>query len=227
MIYYTAWPRVYVEAERQWALAGADGPPSAVRLDGCWKAFDDVVALQPTWLRLSEGSTTLVTGANGAGKSTLLRLVAGAIGPSGGYRVAIGRGLYLVSGDGGRRTEKVAEAVGFAAAVGVGDAGEALGLAGCDRLADRRISGLSGGQRARVTLAVAAAARPAVLCLDEPWAQLDHAGQATLSRVVGALRDRGSAVVLATPTADGGDALLSETLDRVVAIRDGRAEAAG
>lgn len=221
MVYYTLWREVGRRVEPV-AAPPVEPSPAAVRLEGCWKAFGGGVALQPTSLRLGGGTVTLVTGANGAGKSTLLRVIAGSLGPSGGRRVAGGRGLYLAAGDGGRRAETVAQAVGFAANAGGGEAGGALALADCAGLADRRVAELSGGQRARLTLAVAAAAKPAVVCVDEPLAHLDDAGQATLCRVVAAVRDGGCAVVLATPTDPGEDAL-NAIVDRVVAVRAGRA----
>lgn len=224
---------VFSHTLRRPAGAGTPAPqapqrthePPAVRLEGCWKAFDGVVAVQPISLRFAGGGVALLTGANGAGKSTLLRMIAGATRPSGGRRLATGAGVYLASGDGGRRAETVTQAVGFAATAGAGSADRALALADCADLASRRVAELSGGQRARLTLAVAVAAAPAVVCLDEPLAHLDQAGRATVARVVDELAGRGSAVVLATP-ADSPEAggAVNGAADRIVALHDGRAE---
>jgi len=46
-------------------------------------------------------------------------------------------------------------------------------LLGLDRLLDRKHFGLSGGEAQRVALGRALAARPSVLCLDEPLSALD------------------------------------------------------
>jgi ABC-type sugar transport system ATPase subunit len=57
----------------------------------------------------------------------------------------------------------------------------ALGL---ERILDRKPEGLSGGERQRVALGRALAARPAVLCLDEPLSALDDCSRAEVSEVI-------------------------------------------
>src|SRR5690625_1389686 len=178
-----------------------DSGVAAASLEGCWKAFGARIGLYPTWLQLLPGSFAMVVGANAAGKTTLLRLVAGVLRPSGGKRRAAGPGLYLAAGDGGRPAQTVQAAVRFAESVGFGSAEAALALVGCEDLADERVAELSSGQRARMTLAVAVAAAPAVVCLDEPASHLDTDGQEALGRAVEALRER-SAVLAATPARD-------------------------
>lgn len=169
----------------------------ALELDGCWKRFGSKVALEPTNLRMATGTAVLISGGNGAGKTTLLQVVAGSMRPSGGRRLLRGRGLYLASGDGGRAVQTVGEAVEWAAGIVGGAAQEAIDMAGCKSFAEANVADVSRGQRARLSLAVAVAVAPAVLCLDEPAAHLDEEGDATLSDVVDGLRARDVTVLIA------------------------------
>jgi iron(III) transport system ATP-binding protein len=93
-----------------------------------------------------------------------------------------------------------------------------LGLAGVHELAARRPSALSGGQQQRVALARALAARPDVLLLDEPFANLDPPLRAELGPAV---RQLVSVEEVATVlvTHDRADALA--LADRVVVLVPG------
>ena len=192
------------------------------------------------------GEIVAVLGQNGAGKSTLLAVLAGHLRPVAGS-VRIGdRTLTLVRPDGSTATavrperrsvgllgqeplvfphlsarENVAfgpRAAGRRPADARAAADEwllAVGLAG---LADRRPDALSGGQRQRVALARALAAEPAVLLLDEPFAQLDVRTAADLRELVrDQVRRTRTAAVLVTH-----DVLDAVTLaDRVVILHEG------
>ncbi|MCH6470557.1 ABC transporter ATP-binding protein [Sinomonas terrae] len=61
---------------------------------------------------------------------------------------------------------------------------------------------LSGGEQRRLAIACALVGRPGVVLLDEPSASLDAEGFAALSRLIGALRASGAAVVVFTAAAD-------------------------
>jgi len=168
-----------------------------------------------------------VLGPNGAGKSTLLRSLAGLAPREGGdvvshaegpvtmvfqrpiafagtvrqnLRVALlGRGL---SRDEERRREA-----------------EALERFGIARHAGRRAGTLSGGELRRLALARAFVLRPGVLLLDEPFDDLDAAGQESLSLdLQRAIRETG--VAAAVVTHDLRRALL--LADRIAVLLDGR-----
>jgi manganese/iron transport system ATP-binding protein len=72
---------------------------------------------------------------------------------------------------------------------------EQVGLSERDR---DRFGTLSGGQRQRVLLARAIAAEPRVLLLDEPFNGVDAVSERALLDAIGALKEGGTAVVVAT-----------------------------
>jgi ABC-type sulfate/molybdate transport systems ATPase subunit len=146
-------------------------------------------ALDVPHLRLHAGEVLVLLGPNGAGKSTLLRALAG-VEPGAAGRVAgPGAGsVALVF----QRPIAFAGSVLHNARVGLFGRGlslrdaqalarEALERFGIAALAERHASSLSGGELRRLALARAFAMRPAVLLLDEPFDDLDAAGQAALS----------------------------------------------
>jgi ABC-type lipoprotein export system ATPase subunit len=211
--------------------AGTPGTTAAVR--GLTRRFGSETALAGLDASFRPGRLTVVTGPSGSGKSTLLHLLAGLDVPTAG-EVVVG-GLVLSSLDrAGRaavRRERIAlvsqapiltgfldagENVRTGLAVrGVhgeeadARAGEALAAVGLSEHAERPVDELSAGQRGRVALARAVAARPLLLLADEPTARLD----ATTTVAVGSLlRDlahrSGTTLVCATH-----DPLLIEQAD--------------
>jgi ABC-type Fe3+/spermidine/putrescine transport system ATPase subunit len=178
-------------------------------------------------LALSSGEVLAVLGPNGAGKSTLLRALAGLEQPTCGridrraegpvtmvfqrpivfagsvehnLRAAL-LGLHLSRGEAAERSRESLERFGIA------------------RFARRRAATLSGGETRRLALARAFALRPAVLLLDEPFDDLDAAGQESLSldlrRAIVETR-----VAVAVVTHDLRRALL--LADRIAILRNGR-----
>jgi heme ABC exporter ATP-binding subunit CcmA len=173
-------------------------------------------------LDVAAGEVVLLSGANGAGKTTLLRLLAGLIPLHSGSAEVLG---YDLARD--RRSQRrdlalvghetfcyddltVRENVRFAcrAAGGVATAAdEALERLGLVTLGDVAHARLSGGQRRRVSVAIALARAPKLLLLDEPHAGLDAETRKVLDEVLIATAADGRSVVLA-----------SHELDRVRAL---------
>ena len=75
-------------------------------------------------------------------------------------------------------------------------AAEVLDFLGLTACADQRAGGLSYGQQRLVELAIALAAEPELLMLDEPAAGLNPTELAELVKVIRAVRDRGTTVFL-------------------------------
>lgn len=164
---------------------------SVLRLAGLRVPFGDAPGLHPINLNVEAGERVALVGASGAGKTTLLRAVAGLAAVTAG-RVEIARrdvtgwpperrdAVYLNQTPVLFPHLDVFENVAFPLRVRgrtsaeVSDrVDEVLSAVGMGALARRAPTRLSGGQRHRVALARAIAARPSVLLLDEPLSALD------------------------------------------------------
>jgi putative ABC transport system ATP-binding protein len=170
-------------------------------------------------LEVPAGAVTAITGRSGSGKSTLLHMLAGLDVPDAGLVEVLGRDVAQLDATGRAllRREHVGvvtqggDLVPFLTAretvevalelrgLPVGGAAAALGAVGLDELAGQQVARLSLGERQRVAVARALAAKPALLLADEPTARLDEEN----ARAVGALfaelaRRTGTAIVCAT-----------------------------
>jgi iron complex transport system ATP-binding protein len=198
-------------------------------------------------LDAAAGEMVGLVGPNGAGKTTLLRACNGSLAPDAGSVYVEGdRVADLSAREAARRVAtvpqessldfefSVREAVGMGRTAHVPRFGRrraaddravdrAMDRAAVADLADRSVTTLSGGERARVLLARALAQAAPVLLLDEPTANLDINHRV---RTLGLARDRaadGRAVVAAIHDLD----LAARFCDRLVLLADGAVRAAG
>jgi iron complex transport system ATP-binding protein len=185
---------------------------------------------------LESGKITAICGPNGAGKSTLLQCLAGLIEPHDGD-VRLGNAPLPQGRERARRigylpqTGEVAWDLSVAALAGLGrlphgDRGEpqvaaALSTLDLTHLADRPVSTLSGGERARALLARVLAGEPGWILADEPLAALDLAHQLALLARLREAADRGTGVVLVLHDL----ALAMNHADRVLVLDQGRVAA--
>ncbi|CAN5331785.1 heme ABC transporter ATP-binding protein [soil metagenome] len=206
--------------------------------------IDGVTILDDISLDVAAGEVLVIVGPNGAGKSTLLGVLSGELRPTRGEVSYAGRALGGIrSGELARLRSvltqenqlsfpfRVAEVVAmgrapWARAGGADDAAavaDAMDAADIRHLANRRYTTLSGGEKARVSLArVLAQATPAVF-LDEPTASLDLRHQEDVMRTARRLADEGRAVIVVVH--DLG--LAAAYADRLALVASGRLDAVG
>ena len=218
------------EAESRLSVAASQ---VVVEVRGLRRTFGDVSPIDGIDASFRAGRVVAVTGPSGSGKTTLLQLLAGLDVPDAGTIFVDGVDLAGLDRAGRaelRRTrlafigqtpglvpflsarENVTLGLnlrGLAALEAERRAAEALASVGLEEHAERPVSGLSAGQRERVAVARALAARPLVLVADEPTARLDTASAIALGALlVEAAHRSGTAVVCATH-----DPLLIEQAD--------------
>ena len=192
-------------------IASMNGPRSsgAVTADGVSRRFGERVVLRDLHLSLEPGTIAAVTGPNGSGKTTLLRLLAGVLSPDAGTILVAGeppgRGAtgFVPPGDRGLYWRLTGRAnLEFFASIAGGSREDALGAAralDAEGTLDRRMGLCSTGERRRVAIARAFAARPPVVLLDEPYADLDEAGCRAVEAACRAWAGADGLVVYAAP----------------------------
>jgi ABC-2 type transport system ATP-binding protein len=99
---------------------------------------------------------------------------------------------------------------------------EVIGAVGLRAEQDRLVDRLSGGQRARVSLAAALIGRPQLLVLDEPTVGLDPVLRRDLWQMFRELAAEGTTLVVSSHVMDEAD-----NCDELVLIREGRLLATG
>jgi branched-chain amino acid transport system permease protein len=210
--------------------------PAVFKVTGLSVAFGGVHALRDVSLEVREGELVGLIGPNGAGKTTLVDAASGFVASTG--RVELGGaalgGLepYQRARRGLARTWQstelfddldVRENLAVASRDGDGTPEQTLGLVGLAWTAGARPAQLSMGQRKLVGVARALAARPTLLCLDEPAAGLDTRESAELGACLRGLADRGQSMLLIEH--DMG--LVLGICDRVVVLEFGQVIADG
>lgn len=203
-------------------------------------ALGSRVVLDAVDLAIPSGRITAVVGPNGAGKSTLLRACVRLIAPEQGVITLAGRALTAYA-----RAE-LARAIAYLpqeravhwplaarAVVALGRLphddvkpeaiDHALGAMDIARLADRPVSQLSGGERARVLVARALAQEAPLLIADEPTAGLDPAHALALFSCFRQLATEGRTVVVALHDLS----LAARFADHIILLANGRVAASG
>ena len=140
-------------------------------------------------------------GPNGAGKTTLVRVLLGLEPPTRGH---LHRKPGLTVGYVPQRFDiertiplTVARFLSLGQSKPPSDIEAVLTEAGAEKLRERQVSALSGGELQRVVLARALLRAPDLLVLDEPSRGVDHLGEAELYALIARLREeRGFGVLL-------------------------------
>ncbi len=192
---------------------------TALAVDGLTVRLGRKLVLDDIGFSASGGEVIGVLGPNGAGKSTLLKAVLKLVPSSGSVKIndrgshdysaqAFGRAIAYLPQD-----RDVAWPMTVASVVALGrlphrgpmlpptdeDAEairQAMAAVDVQGLAARRVSELSGGERARVLIARALAQSTPILLADEPTAGLDPAHQISLLSLFRRLAGKGLLVIL-------------------------------
>ncbi len=176
-------------------------------------AFDDKVVLKDVSFSLLPGHTKILLGASGSGKSTILKLILGLLKPDAGTISVNGERvdnmteleMMRIRADIGMVFQEgalfdsltVAENVGYKLYEELHQPAdqvrrrveEVLGFVRLAEFIDRMPSELSGGQRRRVAIARAMAAKPGILLYDEATTGLDPITATTVDEEMVKLRD--------------------------------------
>lgn len=205
----------------------------------------EVLALQGLDLTVQRGELMGIVGVSGSGKSTLMNILGGLVRPSAGQVIVNGQSLLKMSNaalDRYRRTQvgfvwqqgarnlvpylNARENVelpmmlaGFSAREMKQRAVDLLQMVGLAERQNHYLPELSGGEQARVAIAVALANAPALLLADEPTGELDTTTAQTIYDAFRQLNTQLGQTILIV----SHDPNIAHHVDRVMAIRDGKA----
>jgi ABC-2 type transport system ATP-binding protein len=199
---------------------------------GLTRRYGTTLAVDGLSFELWPGAVTGFLGPNGSGKSTTMRLIMGLDHPDAG-QVTIGGRPYRRLGwpltevgalleartfHPGRSARAHLLALAAAGGIARSRVGEVLGMAGLDRVADRRAGAFSLGMAQRLGIAAALLGDPGTLLFDEPVNGLDPEGVRWIRNLMKSLAAEGRTVFVSSH-------LISEmalTADRLIVIGRGR-----
>jgi ABC-2 type transport system ATP-binding protein len=194
------------------------------------RRFGDVTALDDVSLDIRSGQIVGLLGPNGAGKSTLLSLVQGLRRPTSGTvelfggspqnarnRTRLGSTPQATALPETLRVGEVIDFVGahFENPVPVAEVLDEFGLG---ELARKQTGALSGGQKRRLSVALAFVGRPRLVLLDEPTTGLDVDARRVLWEAIRRQQHAGATIVITSHYLEEIEALA----ERVVVIDGGR-----
>jgi energy-coupling factor transport system ATP-binding protein len=217
-----------------------------IEFENCsfWYSGSRIASLDSISLRVRRGECILLAGKSGCGKTTLLRLINGLIPHFYEGRL---EGKISIDGTEVRRltpaelstqvasvfqnprsqffntdtTSEIAfgcENLGLSREEIISRVDEAIKTLGIERLRDRDIFGLSGGEKQLVAIAGVYAMRPDICVFDEPSANLDASSSAKLAEAIALLKSLGKTIFIAEHRL----AYLRGLADRILYMEEGR-----
>lgn len=210
-----------------------------VKLEGINRWFGEEHVLRGVDLKVAPGSVTALLGRNGCGKSTLIRIVAGTLARDQGEARVLGKDpeqlspadrldlMWITDECTALPHWRVGRELDLIAGMRRGRFERARALELLERWEvplGKRFSELSRGQQARFRLAVAIAARPRLLLLDEPALGLDlFARRDLLEVVVEVVSELEAGVLIASHQLED----VERISDRIAFLREGSVIASG
>ena len=201
----------------------------AVVVDGLDVTRGGRPVLQDLALRVPERRVTGLLGPSGCGKSTLMRAIVGVQQVDGGQVTVLGRPAghpalrrelgYVTQAPSVYADLTVGENLGhFARLLGApaDDVARVMDIVGLSDRAGQPVARMSGGQRTRVSLAVALLGTPRLLVLDEPTVGLDPVLRRDLWRTFHELVDGGVTILVSSHVMDE-----AAECDLLVLMREG------
>jgi zinc transport system ATP-binding protein len=235
----------------------------AVRFDSVSFSYGDVRVLENASFHIHRGEFAALVGPNGSGKTTVLKLLFGLETPCSGRIELFSAAVFgAACADAARRRRQsnlayvsqqqpadrlfpitVRDIVRMGLlrpykrySRGNDAVAGAMEMTGIADLASRQYRALSGGQKRRTLVARALAAKPELLVLDEPTANMDSESEARLYETLGSYKGKTTILIVTHDTGfvtvltdkvfclgDGSCTVVQHRLDRGVSASDTRA----
>jgi len=199
----------------------------AVRFDSVSFSYGPVRVLENASFHIHRGEFVAMVGPNGSGKTTVLKLLFGLIAPeSGTIELFCGKVAYVpqqmpadhlfpITVRDIVRMGLLQPLKGYPKESAL--IGEAMEQAGIADLAARPYRSLSGGQKRRALVARALAAKPELLVLDEPTANMDSGSEARLYETLGSFKGKTTILIVTHDTE-----FVTSLTDRVLCLGNER-----
>lgn len=210
---------------------------TTIEVKDLWVNYGIKSAVKGLGLIAKEGEIVAILGRNGAGKSSTIETIEGYRSPSKGTVTVLGH-------DPIKERKKIISKIGvmlqtggiyprlspnFAITLYRGyydnplELDYLIDLCDLGRVADTPYRYLSGGEKQRLSLALAVVGRPSVLFLDEPTAGVDAAGKAIIREAITRYANEGATVIVTTHELNEAERLAN----RIVVIDQGQVVAEG
>lgn len=189
-----------------------------------------VVVIEAMDFEVPPGQVVGLLGPSGSGKTTLMRAIVGGQSDVSGSLEVLGlpaghpdlrhRVGYVTQSPSVYNDLSITENLRYFARLldaDDGDVERAIADVDLTRIADRRVGVLSGGERSRVSLAVALLGSPELLVLDEPTVGLDPVLRRDLWDLFHRLAERGITLLVSSHVMEE-----AQRCDRLVLMREGR-----
>ncbi|MCC5826792.1 ABC transporter ATP-binding protein [Alkalimonas sp.] len=211
----------------------------ALEVNHLTKAYTGNVVLAGVDISLAAGEVLCLLGPNGAGKTTFISAILGLVKADSGDIHLFGEQQHGIT-----RSRALRQQLGVMMQIGSlsanltvfeqcdlfssyysngYSASELVALAGLEDHSKQRFGRLSGGQKQRLLFALALAAKPKLVFLDEPTLGMDVEARRALWQQVRQLRQQGVAVVLTTHYLEEAEQLA----DRIAVLNKGVVVASG